>query len=381
MCFIRRNENDVIKMLLGGNFIRELNEIKKFLERLRNAGATLVFYCDGSIQMEKLKLWCDRRTNSFAVSEKILRAKVWTTDSPRLNLQYACKPLLVSLLKVIEQEEIGEVVITSKNECDAEMGKYAFENNAFAILSDDTDFLIFEGAFQLWECITLCLDDMKGFRFDRKALREKLSLTDVNNQMKILAAMGGNDRTKKLISNYLRKNYNEVAVDVRSLESKSGKDLYREIAQKMNIEPEDEILKSIEHGINLYNTDFESETSDNRFAQYCASNVLMDAFLSGRTFQYDADFLDFPASNNSKEKFKKKPFINSIVVVFRKLGGIVLENNDNLNAVTIATKYQFNRNFDVRKHRIIRPPSKSKTQTNTYKKICDLLHLLVIWGI
>jgi hypothetical protein len=82
-------------------------------------------------------------------------------------------------------------VYTSIRECDEEIAEYARSRQCFAILGQDTDYIIYEGAQYYLSVSKLNLSTMTTLNYNRWALARLLSIHP--NQLPILASLIGND--------------------------------------------------------------------------------------------------------------------------------------------------------------------------------------------
>lgn len=74
-----------------------------------------------------------------------------------------------------------------------EIVKYANRNadTVLALITNDTEFLIFDGDYQVWRATDLIPHDMTAFRFCRKTLRTHLELN--TQQLELLSALSDTD--------------------------------------------------------------------------------------------------------------------------------------------------------------------------------------------
>lgn len=244
MGFIRNFGMDNIESCLGGRFHRYLQELKQFLKRLKKSGATLVFICDGQLQSEKYKEWCNRRNQDFKQSMKILN------KNKIIRPPGGCKAIVKSFLKLIEENKYGEIIVSTDVDCDSAIAQYAYRNNAMAIIASDTDYLIYAGSFQFWYSGSLDRRQMRINRFDREKLRALLRLNF--DQMKILAAIAGNDYTKHIVMKCRRNcNFIDKAEFCRQLDLSENS--YRKIATRIKEREQitDKDIKLIEQAYDM----------------------------------------------------------------------------------------------------------------------------------
>lgn len=344
MGFIHSFNEGKIEAQLGGRASVHLKQFKQFLDKLQKAGASLVFFCDGQLHSNKVDEWCRRRNREFTDSFNIMENDI----KPRTT----CKAIVKSCLKLIEDNNYGKIIISTDVDCDAAIAQYANEHNAFAIFASDSDYLIFEGAFQFWYTTKLDWKRMRVGQFNRSKLREELQLNF--EQMKIFATIAGNDFTNN-IRGKSHQTFIQDAKFCRSLKCETDAELHKAIAKyiKINRKIYGSDLEAIENSIKSYQIDFELPNQTDQIIKHCMSNVLMYAFYTNQNFQYDVNFLDFKQRIISSDRL----FIDILLKVFRKLGGILLFNKENRSdaSLKIVTKYNLNEEYMLKKHTPIYP--------------------------
>lgn len=286
------------------------------------AGADLVFFSDGLMQTDKTEWWCKKQNICYRLYYGMLSHGVVIDRNTLSSKQFKCPFLVQSVIQTIKNNALGEVYITSGVECDRGIAKHAMDNKALAIVSGDTDFLFFEGPFKLWyHNINLDLSASTMDHFDRAKLRSILQLN--GNQMKIFATIAGNDITKP---------YGDRKYDLQTIAS---------ICQNLNIDSTNEILSHLSVGndrdgreivrksIEFYNIEgVRASTKNNDF------NALVHSFKYEKFFSYDVSFFDF----GTGESGTKKRLIDCVKEVFRKLGGLLLQGDEE-KKLNILTKY------------------------------------------
>lgn len=196
MCLIHliaRNEGE---LFCGGRHHQYFQWFAKIFADLQACGATLVFFSDLTVQRWKIDEWLQRRTDEYpetlALFDQISRGLtvdeiLKTRDNPRA-LMTAYSALLT------EAKNYGNVYESTQHECDLELSRYARDNDAIAVLTEDTDFMIFEGNWQYWSVGDLNLDTLDTVALNRKALCDYLSLS--HQQLALWSTLVGNDHTK-----------------------------------------------------------------------------------------------------------------------------------------------------------------------------------------
>lgn len=345
MGFIHKFGHSHTELILGGRRHMYLLTFEKFILELIHAGASLAFFCDGQLKSDRINIWCERREHEFKVTNEVLAARSKSVKLPKKR--FGCKAIVSSLLKLIEDKRYGDIVIATHMDCDAAIAKYANENDALAVIASDCDFLIFDGKFQWWDVISLQMHRMVAKSYNRNKFIEILNLT--YDQMKYLATIGGNDYTRNLIRK--RYDFHAIANFCRSLCSDYDETICHDIIKFMKIEANQNNIDCVNTSIKSYDIKFdESFESSNRMDKYCASNVLLYAFWTNEIFQYEANFLHAKESEHITNN-NLFTIMDTLLMVFRKLGGILLKSSSNKNPVLkIVTKYSSVENYTLKEH-------------------------------
>lgn len=187
------------QFVYGGRH-RHIHEYFKFLLRkFLKIGCRLVFFSDYNIQNGKKSEWLRRRNLEF---RKCIQLYDWIGDEKtpvemcsmpkryRLALKSLCYEM--ELIATI----FGEMNYTIKHECDLEILRYAKKHSALAIVSCDTDFLMFDGLWRLWSSddIKIKSNNLVTLEYNKKAVENICALT--KNQLPLFATLVGNDFTK-----------------------------------------------------------------------------------------------------------------------------------------------------------------------------------------
>lgn len=180
MGFVHKFGKSTFELTLGGRHHLYLQEFESFVMNLCNAGATLAFFCDGQLQSYRSDEWCHRRDTEFTAAYAIINQD--KCDNRPSNRRFGCKTIVKSLLKMVEDKQYGEIVISTQVDCDAAIAKYAVSNDALAVVASDSDFVIFEGNFQWWEADSIHFQRMQANRFERNAIRKQFGLTHKVNK-------------------------------------------------------------------------------------------------------------------------------------------------------------------------------------------------------
>ncbi|XP_031622333.1 uncharacterized protein LOC116340170 [Contarinia nasturtii] len=364
---------------LGGRQHSYLRVFEKFVDELKKAGATLVFFCDGQLQPDRNDIWCSRRDNEFHDAMSLIGNS--SNANQRKPKRFGCKTLSKSLTKLIEDKNYGDVLISTQVECDSSIAKYAAENKALAIVASDCDFLIYEGNAEWWDIKFIDMERMQANAYDPRKLRRFLHLTD-DRQMKYVATIAGNDCTKSIINQkYI--NFKKIAQFCASLNPEhSDEEIFKKIEKYMREsmyvranDARDCIIKSIKsYDINFNTTDIDP------FDKYCSSNVLIYAFRNDAVFQYEVNFLDFNIRNHQTNQ----PYFNELLTVFCKLGGIILKDKSKSDPkLKIVSKYSMKEKYLRKIHQPIYPNDDVKFENLILEPSLndDVKWNLLLWSI
>lgn len=335
-----------IEVNVGGRIHVYLAEFQRFINQLKMAGATLVFICDGHLRTDRLETWCIRREKEFRTSYEMVTAN---TDLCWRN-SLGCKAICTSLFKFIEDERLGEIIISTHVECDAIVANYANSHNALAVVGNDSDALIYEGNFYWWQSTTLNMEQCTVRSFDRAVLRKFLNLS--HTQMKYLATIAGNDYSRKMElkpGSFMPHNEKFIGIAKFCRSLTSDKDVCMKIACYMRCNErsvQDNDLECIRISIDSYSIDVEQPEITDRMEKFYQHNVLLYAMKNQATLQIDVNFLDFVQRVKNTEK---QTFIDSIVGVCRRIAGIILSNDQAKHPIVkICTKWARNEDYAVK---------------------------------
>lgn len=299
---------DSTELNLGGRQHKYLWDFEQFVIKLKNAGASLIFFSDGQLQPDRNDVWCNRRDNEYRKAMSLIG------ENQTHPATFGCKTISKSFRKLIEDKNYGDIVISTQVECDLAIAKYAVENKALAIVASDCDFLIYEGNAEWWIVKSIEIDKMRAKTYDPRELRQFLRLTD--KQMKYFATIAGNDCTKPIINQksiYFNK-IAEFCATLRGSDEEIIGTIERYMRRYMGVRANNAsecIIKSIKS----YDISFNTPEID-AINKYYSSNVLMYAFRNNAVFQYEVNFLDFNIRNHKTDL----TYFDEILNVFRKLG-------------------------------------------------------------
>lgn len=186
----------------GGRHQQFLNVFEQFFKRMDELGVKLVFFSDCNPQYSQLDKWVKRRNESF-LGYKRVYDYIESGDTLK-NIVKSMVGIFGDNQKTLSSshyglaklaEKYGEFHYSVNVENDLALAQYATENNALAILTNDTDFLIFDGPWKLWSAYDFNISTMKTHEYDRKGFLRLSSLT--YKQLPLFATLTGNDVMSK----------------------------------------------------------------------------------------------------------------------------------------------------------------------------------------
>lgn len=105
-------------------------------------------------------------------------------------------------MAAVAHDKCDQFYRSTKHEADLEIARYAKQHQVMAILSNDTDFLIFDGSWRLWSTEHIRITRANRLittEYNRKSIKKVLSLS--NRQLPLFATLMGNDITNQKIIN------------------------------------------------------------------------------------------------------------------------------------------------------------------------------------
>lgn len=226
----------------------------QFCDRMIEAGARLVFFIDGKLHEGKYKHWIQRQEKVYGECLKKLDSiPAEFRGKNRGNIQgNVVKHAFIAALVAAARKK-GVLITTYDVECDRELAAFARKHDALAIITGDSDFLIYEGNFRLWSSSDLNLELMRTYEWNREELRKALKLEW--SHMPFFAAVAGNDHFKNRPSGVCT--FYNVAQKVRELNLRYGYtrisiDLYEKIFRRRD----ENFKNNFEDALRLYDTDY-----------------------------------------------------------------------------------------------------------------------------
>lgn len=197
--------------ICGGRPQLMMQSFKQILDNLTSTGCSLVFFSDLNTPESKAVTWMERQDNLFNIYTKFYNS---ITNERKIN-EILRDNNSIKVLKstfydmAVMARQYGEMFYATKHENDVQLAQYAKNHNALAIISSDTDFLIFDGPWLFWSIEHDNIYQLQVTEYDRNGLLKVLNLS--RHLMSLWASLVGNDFTVgifagafEMAANYLR---------------------------------------------------------------------------------------------------------------------------------------------------------------------------------
>lgn len=269
---VSKKQDDVI---CGGRHKIALDMWINMLNAFKATGAKLVFFSDLNIQVSKIEEWMNRRDDDFK-----RYAEIYDKIDAGMTLQeIVAEPTDIKALSstfyamALIAENFGEFNYSVRHECDLEVAQYAKRHNAIAVITNDTDFLIFDGPWRFWssqEILVTSTNRLKTVEYNRNGIANVCSLSQY--QLPLFATLVANDFThvyydqlSRFASKFgpLKFRIKNIARFVRQRAHRdlSDKDI-RSIVHHVFGYSNDEIVDLIKESLDSYNVDFSTAVID-----------------------------------------------------------------------------------------------------------------------
>lgn len=373
--FMERGE---LGFIMGGHYELYNRLFRHFFDNLSKTDAKLVFFMAGFKNTDDLQFFVPRREEDYAYHLDVLDKIESRCDMKALvdntrNLQHLSNVRMSvsfdhNLMRLARRYGELRVNFFRHNQ---EIARFANDHadQVLAIITNDTDFLAFEGDFQFWRAHGIRKRELECKRYCKIKLRERLGLNVY--QMQLLSALCGShylpiyvitDFINGLIaenSPQIGKIWNVSAyVKRQTLEMVKNKPVFDLKKISRDVFGEDytpENLNSIANGLSIYQLDFQDDTEPkDAFLKFCRThNAFIYKFIADDIFKINnIDYIDF-------RHYKSKPYNQLIMPILMKCCGI-LHKDDRSRPVqrTMCMKHAHDEPFKVTEETIIYPPSK-----------------------
>lgn len=182
--------------ICGGRHKIALNTFEKFLQVLKSADISLVFFSALTIQKDKIEEWLSRRNQEFNTYSSLYYL---INDGKPIESIITTNKCLNSTIYGMEMiaKKYGELFYSVKFDCDLEIAHYAKNNDVIAIISNNMDFLLIDGSWRLWSS-----DDIRITSSSQlKTIEYEKNIENIcklyKYQLPLFATLLGNDFTLK----------------------------------------------------------------------------------------------------------------------------------------------------------------------------------------
>jgi hypothetical protein len=158
---------------------------------LQNIGVRVVFFFDGMTPESQRVTWIERRQIGVYNVVKIFENLDNYFAVQAKYLEQMLPALVAATASFVAKYVCGCNVHISVSDCDVEMARFAWKEDCFAILSQDTDFVILQGARHTLTVKELNLETMTTNAYSREGLLKFLGLEP--QQLYMLASLLGNN--------------------------------------------------------------------------------------------------------------------------------------------------------------------------------------------
>lgn len=207
------NRNNSLERIYGGQWIQFKEILEKFVLKCKNIGIKLVFIFDGTTSEEKLPEWTKRRMDKYNEIASIFHQISLYLEENVVSCNQGASTL--KFLAKLTLKELGVEMYQTDKELDPDnyIAGYANKNKAvFAVMSDDSDFIIFDTKPVL-STSHLILNQMETRMYDRHCLANRyLNISTI--QLPLFACLMGNDFVPlQKLKQFHQRLVNDVRID------------------------------------------------------------------------------------------------------------------------------------------------------------------------
>ncbi|XP_063242329.1 constitutive coactivator of peroxisome proliferator-activated receptor gamma-like isoform X1 [Bacillus rossius redtenbacheri] len=176
----------------GGQLTQYVEKGRHLVRQFERLGARLVMFFDGATVARKRATWVERRLRSLEDVYRVFDALEPAGDPAAVpDRLFQLPPELAQMSRGLFKLLCGCEVRNSIKECDEEIVEYAQRHGCFAILGQDTDYVIYGGAQYYLSMLHLDVDAMTTYNYSRWALARHLRISP--DHLPMLASLIGND--------------------------------------------------------------------------------------------------------------------------------------------------------------------------------------------
>lgn len=197
--------SDPKETICGGRHQSVLHSFENMMKAFEAIGSVLVFFIDLNEKEERIDRWIRRHNTLFNKFTDIYNRIASGVTLDNLAADSTDTALSSSFYGMnMIASKYGKFRYSIKRDCEQEMAQYATRKNAIAVLSNNTDFLIYEGPWQLWspQYIKMSNNIISTTEYSRSRLANDLSISE--HQLSLFASLMQNDFTEP---HYKKLNY------------------------------------------------------------------------------------------------------------------------------------------------------------------------------
>lgn len=371
-------QRDNLGQCLGGKYSLWTHYFRKFFKQLKDANAELIFFAAGKKLTDELMVFIPKREEEYMkyvdVMDQIDAADGSVSDFLRRKNYDIRAPITLEYNMQKLAQEYGELRINYVRH-NQEIAKYIEQHDGtiLAVVTNDNDFMVFDGEFQFWQANYINMKDLLGSRMCRENMRAHLGLNSA--QLQLLSALSGSSYLpmpvmkefyNKIwdeavegnripqIAKYIRE---EVPVLITAKKDCVSFDLAKVAQDIFGEDYTDQDLNAIENGLAQYNLNFEtSDAAANvaRSMKFCKTRnmFIYKLFTDDIYLVKDIAYIDF-------RNYKSKSYADLIVPLLRKVQGIIFANETQRPIErAICMKYAHDEPYKVVEEPIDYPHSK-----------------------
>lgn len=197
-------------------WLKILEKLENFFIKLKEEECELVFFIEDPLFEQKNPGWLKQKTKEYKQMCNVI-AQLEKGIEPELLKDLVGQQRVLDLTKEYVYQMLpkyGEVKGPLETDRDLECPRYAFENEAFVVFTENLDFLIYEGEYRLWFINQINFKKMTTKEINKVGLCRELKLTSA--QMPIFAMMCGDKIMKQ---SYLKEFHDDLDPDETKLKS------------------------------------------------------------------------------------------------------------------------------------------------------------------
>lgn len=366
-----KNEGDIF---CGGRHQQYYELFGNLFKDLTLCGAKLVFFSDLNVQQSKSNQWLARRENEYKEDLEFFDHIARGMPVPEIIRTRSSPKALTTARHALGSEgaKHGEYIHSTKHDCDAELAKYARDNNAMAIIANDSDFLIFEGSWAYWSASDIDVDTLDTKEYNREVLRKHLLLN--YKQMPFFATLMCNDHTtfhfEQLRSFHrglgpLHRKWTNVADFVRKRWAsayKLSESEISEISRKVfGHWSSMETQEMIRNGIESYNLDFTVRNETDPLLQKAVHHSAIYKQLTSPILTLTITMYDM------RVKDIVKPFTDIMAELMRKSVGILWQQKNTNHSFQLFAKWSHREKWMSKTMLPIFPPDNRESSLMTHQ--------------